>query len=79
MEKKWYESKVILANLIGALIPILATFSPPVASFLQENYAAAGMGWMLLNVASRMLSATSNEGKELRRAVVPNVLNTVNR
>ena len=51
--KKWYESKVILVNLLMALVPILSVYSPSVGDFIKENFAAAGMGWALLNILLR--------------------------
>lgn len=51
--KKWYESKVVLVNLLMALVPVLAVYNQGVADFIKENFAAAGMGWALLNIVLR--------------------------
>jgi hypothetical protein len=55
--KKWYESKVILANMIAGLCMILATFLPGVSEFLSVHFAEAGGAWAILNIILRVFKS----------------------
>ena len=57
IEKKWYESKVVLANILMGVAMVLATFSPPAADFIKTHFAETGMGWSLLNIILRCLKS----------------------
>lgn len=56
--KKWYESKMVLTNIIMGLAMMVSYFLPGVAEFLQVHFAEAGMGWALLNVILRLITKT---------------------
>lgn len=57
MEKNWYESKVVLMNILMALATILAVFYPPAAEVIKQYFAEAGMGWAILNIVLRIFKS----------------------
>jgi hypothetical protein len=57
VEKKWYESKVILANLIMGLAMMVAVFSPAAADFLKTYFSEMGMGWAFVNIILRLVKS----------------------
>lgn len=55
--KMWYESKVILMNILMGVAMAIAAFQPAVADFIKTYFAEAGMGWAFLNVILRALKS----------------------
>ncbi len=55
--KKWFESKVILVNVLMGIAMILAQFYPPAAEFIKTYFAEAGMGWAFINVILRAIKS----------------------
>lgn len=51
--KPWYLSKTIWVNVLG----LVALIVPQSAAFIGEHFAAAGMGWTLINVVLRLISS----------------------
>lgn len=59
MEKKPWESKVVVMNVIMAVAMILVQF-PQLASagdFLKQYFAEAGMGWAIINIVLRLFKS----------------------
>lgn len=55
--KKWFESKVVLMNILMGLAMILAQFYPPASEFIKTYFAEAGMGWAFLNIVLRIFKS----------------------
>lgn len=55
--KKWYESKVVLVNILMGIAMIVAQFSPSAAEFIRVYFAEAGTAWALINVALRVFKS----------------------
>lgn len=54
--KPWYLSKTILVNIVMGLAMVIGAFSPSVASFIQENFAATGGAWAFVNIVLRIIT-----------------------
>lgn len=55
--KKWYESKVVLVNILMGLAMIVAVFSPATADFIKAYFAEAGAGWAFVNILLRVFKS----------------------
>ena len=53
VEKKWFESKVVLVNMLMGVAMILAQFSPPASEFIKTYFSEMGMGWAFINILLR--------------------------
>lgn len=55
--KKWYQSKVVLVNMLMGVAMIVAVFSPDVAEFIKMHFSETGGAWALINIALRIFKS----------------------
>jgi hypothetical protein len=55
--KKWYQSKVVLANIVCGLALVVGQFIPGVSEFVQAHFTAVGDAWAIVNVALRVIGS----------------------
>lgn len=57
--KPWYESKVILVNILMAVAMIMVQFPmlAPAGEFIKQHFAEAGMAWAVINMILRVLKS----------------------
>jgi hypothetical protein len=60
-QKKWYESKVALFNILMALAAIVVIVSPAAGAamqgIVQQYFGEAGLAWALINLVLRVLKS----------------------
>jgi uncharacterized membrane protein YqaE (UPF0057 family) len=55
-EKKWFESKMIMVNIMAGIAMIVGVFMPSVGAFIAEHFSAVGGGWAMLNIVLRLVT-----------------------
>ena len=62
VEKKWYESKTMIFNLLAGVAMVVAVFAPNLGAveFVNTHFSPAGLGlgWSLLNIVLRLVTKT---------------------
>jgi hypothetical protein len=56
MDKKWFESKSILAQILMGVAMIVGVFIPSVGEFIKLHFAELGGGWAILNIVLRVVT-----------------------
>lgn len=54
--KPWYQSKMILVNLIMAIAGVVAVFKPEAAEFAKQYLGEGALFWSILNLALRAIT-----------------------
>lgn len=54
--KPWWQSKMILVNILMGIAMIVAQFKPGAADFIKEYFAESGMAWAFINVVLRAVT-----------------------
>jgi hypothetical protein len=54
--KPWWQSKIILVNLLMAIAGVIAVFKPEVAAVIKEYSAESSALWAILNIVLRLIT-----------------------
>lgn len=54
--KPWWQSKMILVNLLMAVAGVVAVFKPEVAAVIKEYAAESSAVWAVINIALRFIT-----------------------
>lgn len=58
MENKvWWQSKVILVNIMMGIAIIVMQFSPAMSEFIKTYFSEMGMGWAFINILLRLFKS----------------------
>jgi hypothetical protein len=57
-QKPWYQSKVVLVNLVMGMVMMVSQFSPELAEVLKQYLGTeAAIGWALINIVLRLFKS----------------------
>lgn len=59
--KPFWQSKIILVNMLMGVAMVLAAFSPSASEFIKNYFSEAGSAWALINVVLRLVTKNKVE------------------